>query len=364
MKTYNRIALAALSTILAVAGDCSWAAEAPKAGTSKVTLAHIFVIVLENHSRDSVIGSPYMPRVTALAKAHGQANKYYGVTHPSQPNYIAMLGGDTFGITNDRAIRPPLDKKNLIDQLEPHHTWAAYMESAPQPGYLEDTYPPKVNLYVSKHNPFVSFDDIRGKPSRLEKIKPYAQFAADMASPGVPDFVYVVPNQCHDMHGGVEARIGTDDGTPCPFSSTADDDNDKSLKQKADDFVGNAVATIMASKAWATGDSAIFIVADESDYEQEDSATGGWKDVSGCCDSPVVAAGSPTINLKWRGGVYGGGLSPAIVITTHGGPVVSAKPYNHYSLLTTIEDNWGLGYLGHAGDSAGGVLPMNDLLER
>ena len=76
-----------------------------------------------------------------------------------------------------------------------------------------------------------------------------------------------------------------------------------------------------------------------------------------------VPAGSASISLTWPGGVYGGGLSPAVVVTTNGPRhYVSSTPYNHYSLLTTIEQNWHLGYLGHAGDTAGGVLPMNDLL--
>jgi len=120
----------------------------------------------------------------------------------------------------------------------------------------------------------------------------------------------------------------------------------------------------MASRAWTTGDSAIFVVADESDVDEENSETGGWKDAHGCCDSPVFPAGSPVVSAKWQGGVYGGGLSPAIVITKHGGQIVSTRPYNHYSLLTTIEDNWSLGHLGHAGDAAGGVLPLDDLLQR
>jgi hypothetical protein len=76
----------------------------------------------------------------------------------------------------------------------------------------------------------------------------------------------------------------------------------------------------------------------------------------------VLPAGDPAVSPTWPGGVYGGGLSPAIVITTHGRHLVSNTPYNHYSLLTTIEQNWHLGYLGHAGDTAGGVRPMNDLL--
>jgi hypothetical protein len=165
------------------------------------------------------------------------------------------------------------------------------------------------------------------------------------------------------MHGGVYSQIAPDgsDGTPCPYGSTNDDANDAALKQKADAFVQSTVQTIMSSKAW-TGNSAIFVVADESDYNG-DETQGGWADASGCCDSPVLPAGDPSVSPDWPGGVYGGGLSPAIVITRHGPRhYVSDTPYNHYSLLTTLEDNWHLGYLGHAGDTAGGVVAMHDLL--
>ena len=67
--------------------------------------------------------------------------------------------------------------------------------------------------------------------------------------------------------------------------------------------------------------------------------------------------------MTWAGGVFGGGRTPAIVITTNGPRgYVDTTPYNHYSLLTTIEDNWHLGHIGNAGDTAGGVVPMNNLL--
>ena len=258
------------------------------------------------------------------------------------------------------------DAPNIVDQLEAAgKSWGAYMESMPTAGYLGDFAPGTTALYASKHNPFVLFNDIRNNPARLAKDKPYTALSADLngREKSIPDFVYIVPNQCHDMHGGVFTQIAPDgsDGTPCPFGSANDDANDASLKQKADAFVAQAVHTIMSSKAWR-GNSAIFVVADESDFNG-DSTTGGWADATGCCDSPCVPAGDPRVSPTWPGGVYGGGLSPAVVITRNGPHhFISDTPYNHYSLLTTIEQNWHLGYLGHAGDTAGGVLAMNDLL--
>jgi hypothetical protein len=331
-------------------------------------LKHAFVIMLENHSRDGVIGDPNAPAITALASRYGLAQNYYGVTHPSEPNYIALLGGDNFGVNNDSPANR-FDARNLVDQLEASgHTWAGYMESAPSAGYLGDYWPSSSNaLYASKHNPFALFNDVRSNPSRMAHVKPFASLAGDLngKEKRIPDFALIVPNQCHDMHGGVYTQVAPDgsDGSPCPYGSSNDDANDRALKQKADAFVESTVRTITHSKAWR-GNSAIFVVADESDFNN-DETTGGWADVSGCCDSPVLPAGDASVSPNWPGGTYGGGLSPGIVIARNGPRhVVSTTPYNHYSLLTTLERNWHLGYLGHAGDTAGGVVAMNDLLKR
>ncbi|MBV9546657.1 MAG: hypothetical protein JOY61_20000, partial [Chloroflexi bacterium] len=64
---------------------------------------HIFVIVEENHSFTDVIGNPAAPNLNALANQFGLATNYFGVTHPSEPNYVALLGGNLFGINSDDA---------------------------------------------------------------------------------------------------------------------------------------------------------------------------------------------------------------------------------------------------------------------
>ncbi len=330
-------------------------------------LKHVFVIVLENHSASSVVGDPNMPYVTSLAHRYGLASRYYGVTHPSEPNYVALVAGSTFGHNSDNpALR--YDAANLADQLDASgHTWATYEESMPEPGWLGDNWPADVNgttdaLYASKHNPFILFTQIRNDPGRRAHIKPYSSLVADLngKEKSIPDFSLIVPNQCHDLHGGVYNPYQPGDGSPCPYSSAANDAADVYLKQQADAWVHQAVTTIMSSKAWS-GNSAIFVIADESDYTGASTA-GGFGDTSGCCDSPYVPADSPEIT--WPGGILGGGHAPAIVISRNGPRgVVSETPYNHYSLLTTIEQNWHLGYLGNAGDTAHGVVPMNDLLK-
>ncbi len=330
------------------------------------SLDHIFVIMLENHSKSSVIGDPNSPYLTSLAHTYGMADNYHGVTHPSMPNYIASIAGDNFGIQDDKDQNVVnLARANLVDQLEAHHiSWDAYMQSLPTdklaqfgPVLADGT---TVSLYAKKHNPFVLFDDIKNNPSRMAKIKDYSALGADLNSRHAPSFVWITPNQCSDMHGGVYAAVPGESSTPCPYGSVKDDANDAALKQKADAFVKGAVTTITHSRAW-TRRSAIIIVTDENDYTGN-TETGGWESVAACCDSPYVGAADPRVSLTWPGGTYGGGIVPAIVVTATGPRhLVDHTPYNHYSMLTTIEDNWHLGHLGHAGDTAGGVVPMNAL---
>lgn len=352
-------------------------AAAPAAAPDPGHLKHVFVIMLENHSQSSVIDDSNAPFITSLAHDYAMADDYYGVTHPSEPNYVAAISGSNWTVNNDNPNNT-FDHTNLVDQLEARGvSWAAYMESMPANDKLTQNWPSAGNaLYANKHNPFVLFPDIATDPARMANVKPFTDFAADMNSGHVPGFVWISPNQCHDMHGGVYSAVAPDgsDGAPCPYGSAKDDTNDAALKAKADAFVKSTVETIMASKAW-TGNSAIFIVTDENDYTGNPT-TDGWESAAGCCDSPLLPDGYQfeTSHASYDGNVwhcstgpatscpYGGGLIPAIVVTTNGPrEYVSHVAYNHYSLLRTIEDNWNLGYLGNASDSSQ-VQSMTDLI--
>ncbi len=372
MRTTTRLTAAAATTAVALALTLNAVsgASADRDGDDHHAsrLDHIFVIMLENHSQSSVIGDENAPYLTHLAHQYGMADHYYGVTHPSMPNYIASIAGDTFGIQDDEDENVVnLDRRTLVDQLEARHiTWGAYMDTLPADKLAR--FGPTVNgvevpLYAKKHNPFVLFDDIKNNPARMALVKDYSRLSEDLNSGHAPEFVWISPNQCNDMHGGVDDPVAGHPETPCPYGVTKDDPNDASLKQKADDFVKTAVHTIMGSAAW-TKRSAIVIVTDENDFTGNEE-TGGWETAAGCCDSPYVPAADPRISPDWPGGTYGGGLIPAIVVTASGPRhFVDHTPYNHYSLLATIEDNWHLGHLEHAGDEAAGVVPMRALFFR
>jgi hypothetical protein len=353
---------AALTVGLSAPSGAAPAASQGRGG-DQARLDRAFIIVLENHSAHSVIGDPNTPYITSLAQQYGEAANYFGVTHPSEPNYIAMIGGSNWFTNNDNPANR-FDHTNLVDELEASHiSWGAYMEAMPASDPLTDFWPSSADpLYASKHNPFALFTDIRDNPARVAHIKPYTALAGDLNSPRAPRFVFITPDQCNDMHGGVNDTISGHPETPCPFNSTNDDANDIRLKHNADAFVKGAVTTIMSSRAW-TRHSAIFIVADEGDFTGN-AVNGGWDSPAGCCDSPVLPKGDPDISASWPGGLYGGALVPAVVVDPSGPRhFVSNTAYNHYSMLRTIEDAWGLPELVFTSDHAQ-VSTMNEFLGR
>jgi hypothetical protein len=328
------------------------------------TLGRVFIIMEENHAQDHVIGDPAMPYTTSLAAKYNQATQYYGVTHTSEPNYIAATSGSNWDVNNDNGWNTTpanrYDHTNIVDQLEAHHIrWAAYMDAMPSAGYLPDTSPD--GLYASKHNPFILYKDVRDNKQRRSHIKPYTALAHDLNSRHAPRYVWISPDLCNDMHGGIYATVPGHPETPCPYNDVAGDPNDQALKAKADAFLKDAVTTIMHSRAW-TPNSVIFVTADETDYDADNPQYNDYLSVAGCCDSPVLPAGDPAVSATWPGGVYGGGLVPMIVISGHGPRgVTDDKAYNHYSMLLTIEQGFGLSKLGFTSDRRQ-VKPMWSLI--
>ena len=128
------------------------------------------------------------------------------------------------------------------------------------------------------YNPFVSYADVQNNPARMANIMDFSQLSTDLAANSVPDYTWISPDQCNDMHG--RGAPATD---PCSFS------NEQQLIATGDAFLQNTVGQIMNSQAW-TGNSVIFITWDESDFP--------FNDTSGCCDAvpqvfePVVGSTS------------------------------------------------------------------------
>src|SRR5207244_10879353 len=119
---------------------------------------HIFVIMMENTSYTSLIGNPNAPFINSAAATNGFAKSYFGVAHPSQPNYIAATSGSTNGVTGDGDVT--IDVPNIVDQLEAKSkTWKAYMQSLSLCVTKLD-HACGNQLYERKHNPFVSYTDV------------------------------------------------------------------------------------------------------------------------------------------------------------------------------------------------------------
>jgi hypothetical protein len=309
--------------------------------------SHIYVIMEENTSYDAIVGNMAdAPYINSLINTYGFAANYYGVTHPSEPNYIASIAGDFFGLhADDPAFRS--DATNLVDQLESKGlTWATYQQGLPAVGSTVDQYPATgTGLYVKKHDPFMLFNDITSNPNRLKNIKPMDDLATDLATGTAPNYSFIVPDECHDMHG-VSPPSAAAYGMPwCGYPPNFVIPH--ATVQAADSYLKYLVTTIMSSPAW-TSDSVIVVTWDENESSGLPSSgpTRGYAGKEGCCGSPPND---------------GGGRVPTIVITNTPTHLVSLNAYNHYSLMKTIENNWDLGCLLHTCD--GSVQPMTDLTQ-
>jgi hypothetical protein len=164
---------------------------------------HVFVLVFENKESGSVLGSSSAPTFNAYARRYASLTRYYGVTHPSLPNYLALVSGSTHGITND-CTSCVVDGKSLADTLEAAgRTWKTYAEGLPSPGYLGAGY----GSYAKKHDPFAYFRSIAGSPARRADIVPLTQLGRDLRARALPDFALVVPDLCNSMHD-CSVRVG------------------------------------------------------------------------------------------------------------------------------------------------------------
>jgi hypothetical protein len=333
---------------------------------------HVFVIIAENKGFDQLMNHPeWTPEIHKLASAYGQATQFYAEVHSSEGNYIAMLGGDTFGIHDDDAFfcKPHLKNefcaksdapnyvdhditaRNLMDQMaEKGLTWKAYMEDIPYAGALVPRWPsvqyPAKGVpfaaYAAKHNGFVSFANVNSEPypQRMEHLVGLGQLDADLASGRLPNYAHIVPNQCNEMHG-----MSKDGGLDVPPDCLGS--NLPGLVRRGDTQIGILVGKIMQAKVWSDpGNSAIVVTFDENNGEERKTGP------QGCCGYDPKSLAN-----------FGGGHIVTIVITNHGPRgLVDRTPYNHYSLLRTVEDVFGMTeHLGHAADTDKGVVSMAPL---
>ena len=272
-------------------------AQTPVSNTAIPVFDHIFVLVLENRSYPDVIGSREMPRLNALAKENTLLTQYTGVTHPSLPNYIALISGDTHGIEND-CKDCFVNAENLADRLEAAgRKWKTYQEDMPEACFLGND-----GEYMQKHNPFVYFDSVRQNQERCaSSVVPLTTLEADLASGNLPDFALIVPNMCNNGHD---------------CSATV-----------ADEWIGGMVDMLRQSPAVQQTRYLIVVTYDESALQK--GILGFFQRLSGRATERIATVLiAPDAQTGFE----------------------DATPYNHYSLLKTILLAWDLPPLGHTAD--------------
>jgi hypothetical protein len=353
-----------IAALLVLAGQHALCAEPDEA---LPLYRHIFIIIEENHGYQQIIGNPNAPNFNRLAKTYGLASQFFGIVHPSEANYVAMIGGDTFGIHDDDAwyckpgatdrfcpeagrIRAYADHtvpaRSLVDQMSEHHlSWKGYYEDIPAPGSKAIVYPDPQNpvpgspsaLYASKHNGFINFKAVQEDPNLDQKLVGFDQLDRDLANGQAPNYAHIVPNQCNEMHGLTDPLAPPD----CQVR------NDNGRIARGDKLIGDLVGKIQSSAIWI-GDANVAIVIT---FDEDNGRKAGPQ---GCCGHDPSSAAN-----------FGGGHVPTVVITNHGPRgAVDDTPYNHYSLLRTVEEALGIAeYLGHAKDAALGVKPMTRLFQ-
>ncbi len=250
---------------------------------------HIIIIVLENAAYGSVYGSSSAPYMTSIANQYTLLTNYHGVSHPSLPNYLAMIAGSTFGITDDK---PPSYNTGIAGKkevtalmLSKNITWKAYMESMPTP--CDST---SSGLYAVKHDPFLYFKDVTADSHYCkEHVVSFNVLNYDIANNHLPNYAFIVPNLNDDGHN-----------TSISY---------------ADTWLKGFLPKLINSPSFAS--SVIFVTYDEDHPETTTNHI-------------YTSVVSPLVKNGYRSVTY----------------------YNHYSLLATVESIYSLGNLGRNDASA------------
>jgi hypothetical protein len=323
---------------------------------------HVFIIVLENESYDETFGpNSKAPFLSKCLITKGQLlTDYYGIGHNSLDNYIAMVSGqspnqdtqndcskfsefalskpglDPDGQAVGQGCVYPSDVSTIANQLEEKQlTWRGYIESmqrACQHAKYDSMEPCQrgkdCKQYATKHNPFVYFHSISDEDCKASDV-PFDQLESALKTvESTPNLSFIVPNLCNDGH----------DRNP-KTGKCADGRTDGGLAA-VDVFLRRTVPMIMNSKAYQQ-DGMLIVTFDEADTQ------GDRADASACPGEPMGP------NLKNSSpGLFGagGGKIGAVIISSFVKPG-STNPhcYNHYSLLRSLENLFGLHpHLGYA----------------
>jgi phospholipase C len=281
IRTIASITAASAAVLFPLAPLSTASASLPRVTAALPVPAHVVIVIEENHSYKQVIGSSSAPYINSLAKQGASFTDSHAITHPSQPNYLALFSGSTQGVTSDNCPQT-FSAANLGSELiAAKLTFTSYSESMPSDGYTGCTS----GEYARKHNPASDFTNVPSADSRT-----FAEFPADFST--LPAVSVVVPNLLDDMHDGTIAEADT------------------WLQDNMDAYA-----------QWAKANNSLLIVT----WDENNDAAGNQ---------------IPTL-------IVGGNVIPGTY----------SENINHYNVLRTVEDFYGL---PHAGSSAG-ATPITDI---
>ena len=167
------------------------------------------IIWLENTDYDKAVGDP---NLAYLASKGITLSNYFAVTHPSEPNYVASIGGDNFGMDNDDFNQIPSNVSSVIDLLEERDiSWSMYQEDMPYSGFEGYSWvnqQSQANDYVRKHNPAIIYD-ANTTPDRLARNKNLTMFYEDLQAQSLPQWMFITPNMTDDGHDTSVTVAGT-----------------------------------------------------------------------------------------------------------------------------------------------------------
>jgi hypothetical protein len=273
-----------VNTVFALLLTLAVAATAPPP-----SIKHVVVVVLENEDAKRADTQPYLKELSARGAV---LNNYHALTHPSQPNYIALVAGSAFDVKNDRPV--VLDVRHLGNLLEEKGlTWKTYAENYPGNCSLKEHVGfPFRSQYVQRHVPFLRFKNVREDPTRCARIVNASVLDQDVANGTLPNFALYIPNNSNNGHDtGVE---------------------------RADRFLRKRFEPLLRDPRFADG--TLFVVTFDEGSDR-----------------------GPNVIYTV---LVGAGVRPG---------AVSGAWYDHYSLLRTIEEIFGTGTLGRHDDEASAI---------
>ncbi|KAH8684324.1 phosphoesterase family-domain-containing protein [Tricladium varicosporioides] len=250
-------------------------------------------IFLENTDFDMAAGDP---NLAWLATQGIVLDNYFAITHPSQPNYIASVGGQTHWVIWDLFSRISSSVKTIVDLLDAKGvSWSEYEEDMPYSGFQGDYVNQQngANDYVRKHSPLISYDSVSSDLDRLAKLKNLTMFYKDLEANTLPQWMFITPNMTNDGHDSSITTAGA--------------------------WARGFLEPLLTNPNF-TSRTLIHLTFDETE------------------------------NYFSNNRVWSVLLGDAIPTSLHG--TTNSTKFNHYSIMATVEKNWGLGNLGEGDKDA------------